>query len=106
MANTIEFRQKKNEARGIRGILGTSQDSIDIAEDRDRFQQLISDLQLKQPHIKLFIITINQFKSTVSNVIERIGYPVVVRPSYVLGGAAMKSYTQMMSWMIISILHF
>ena len=80
---------KALEARGIR-ILGTSQDSIDIAEDRDRFQQLIKELHLKQPNHGVVHYNDDQFKATVSNVIERIGYPVVVRPSYVLGGAAMK----------------
>ena len=80
---------KELEARGL-CILGTSQDSIDIAEDRDRFQHLISDLKLKQPHNGIVHYNDQEFKSTVSNVIERIGYPVVVRPSYVLGGAAMK----------------
>ena len=72
------------ESRGVK-ILGTSQDSIDIAEDRDRFQQIISELSLHQPS--------NGIVHSVDNahaVANNVGYPVLVRPSYVLGGAAMK----------------
>ena len=66
-------------------ILGTSADAIDIAEDRERFQALLKTLGLRQPQ-----------NGTVRNIeealveAERIGYPVVVRPSYVLGGRAME----------------
>ena len=66
-------------------ILGTSADAIDIAEDRERFQVLLKGLGLRQPQ-----------NGTVRNIeealveAERIGYPVVVRPSYVLGGRAME----------------
>ncbi|MEC8678154.1 MAG: carbamoyl-phosphate synthase large subunit, partial [Candidatus Margulisiibacteriota bacterium] len=75
---------KELESRGV-NILGTSQDSIDIAEDRDRFQQIISELNLHQPA--------NGIVHSVDNahaVANNVGYPVLVRPSYVLGGAAMK----------------
>ena len=75
---------KELESRGVK-ILGTSQDSIDIAEDRDRFQQIISELNLHQPA--------NGIVHSVDNahaVANNVGYPVLVRPSYVLGGAAMK----------------
>ncbi|MEK9726622.1 MAG: carbamoyl-phosphate synthase large subunit [Candidatus Margulisiibacteriota bacterium] len=75
---------KTLEARGLK-ILGTSQDSIDIAEDRDRFQKLIVDLNLKQPSNGIVQTNDDPFK-----VAQMVGYPVIVRPSYVLGGAAMK----------------
>ncbi|MEX0950728.1 MAG: carbamoyl-phosphate synthase large subunit [Gammaproteobacteria bacterium] len=66
-------------------IIGTSPDSIDLAEDRERFQQLLSDLQLQQPP--------NRTARTAEQAIKlaaEIGYPLVVRPSYVLGGRAME----------------
>jgi len=66
-------------------ILGTSPDAIDLAEDRKRFQVLLQDLKLRQP---------NNGTATSQDeaieVAERIGYPVVIRPSYVLGGRAMQ----------------
>jgi carbamoyl-phosphate synthase large subunit len=66
-------------------ILGTSPDSIDWAEDRERFQALVNDLGLKQPH--------NGIASTDEQALEiadDIGFPLVIRPSYVLGGRAME----------------
>ena len=66
-------------------ILGTSAEAIDIAEDRERFQQLLKGLGLKQPQ--------NGTARTLDEAVveaNRIGYPVVVRPSYVLGGRAME----------------
>ena len=66
-------------------ILGTSSDSIDRAEDRKRFQQLITKLGLRQPANDT--ATSLQEARTIA---QRIGYPVVVRPSYVLGGRAME----------------
>jgi carbamoyl-phosphate synthase large subunit len=66
-------------------ILGTSAEAIDIAEDRERFQLLLKGLGLKQPQ--------NGIARTLDEAVaaaERIGYPVVVRPSYVLGGRAME----------------
>ena len=66
-------------------ILGTSADSIDIAEDRKRFQQMLKKLKLIQPENG----TATSFEEA-SHTAERIGYPVVVRPSYVLGGRAME----------------
>ena len=66
-------------------ILGTSSDSIDIAEDRERFQHLLRGLGLKQPQNG----TARDLQEAVREA-ERIGYPVVVRPSYVLGGRAME----------------
>ncbi|WP_028725738.1 carbamoyl-phosphate synthase large subunit [Paracoccus zeaxanthinifaciens] len=72
------------EAEGI-PILGTTPDAIDLAEDRERFQKLLNDLGLKQP--------INGIASTDEQAIEiagRIGFPLVIRPSYVLGGRAME----------------
>jgi carbamoyl-phosphate synthase large subunit len=72
------------EAAGVK-ILGTSPDSIDVAEDRRRFEKIARDLGLTQPP--------NGTATSVEEAIEaaeRIGYPVLVRPSYVLGGRAMQ----------------
>ncbi len=66
-------------------IIGTSADSIDIAEDRERFQRLLHRLKLRQPPNR----TARSAKDAV-RIAEEIGYPVVVRPSYVLGGRAME----------------
>ena len=66
-------------------ILGTSPDSIDIAEDRKRFQQMLKKLKLVQPDNG----TATSFDEA-KIVAEKIGYPVVVRPSFVLGGRAME----------------
>ncbi len=66
-------------------IIGTSPDAIDRAEDRERFQEMIHRLDLKQPENG----TARSFEEA-EKVAERIGYPVVVRPSYVLGGRAME----------------
>ena len=66
-------------------ILGTSPDAIDLAEDRHRFQELLHRLELKQPPNGI-VTTAEQARKVASDV----GYPVVVRPSYVLGGRAME----------------
>ena len=66
-------------------ILGTSPDSIDRAEDRERFQSLLKKLQILQPENG---IAVN--KAEAIRAADRIGYPVVVRPSFVLGGRAME----------------
>ncbi len=66
-------------------ILGTSPDAIDLAEDRDRFKALIEKLGLKQPASGI-VGTPGEARA----VADRIGYPVVIRPSYVLGGRAME----------------
>jgi carbamoyl-phosphate synthase large subunit len=66
-------------------IIGTSPDSIDVAEDRERFQKLLQRLELRQPP--------NRTARTESEALalaQEIGYPLVVRPSYVLGGRAME----------------
>jgi carbamoyl-phosphate synthase large subunit len=72
------------EANGV-PIIGTSPDSIDIAEDRERFQKLLHKLKLKQPPNR----TARSEAKALSAAAE-IGYPLVVRPSYVLGGRAME----------------
>ena len=66
-------------------ILGTSPDAIDLAEDRDRFKQLLNDLGLKQPHNDT-AMTHEEARVKAAE----IGYPVVLRPSNVLGGRAME----------------
>jgi len=66
-------------------ILGTSPDAIDLAEDRKRFQKLLNDLGLRQPKNG----TAFSFEEA-EKVAHEIGYPVVIRPSYVLGGRAME----------------
>ena len=72
------------EAAGI-PILGTDPDAIDLAEDRERFQKLVTELDLAQPS--------NGTATSVEEaerIAESIGYPVLIRPSYVLGGRAME----------------
>ncbi len=66
-------------------ILGTSQDAIDLAEDRERFGEVLKRLNLKAPPFG----TVRNEQEALA-VAERIGYPVLVRPSYVLGGRAME----------------
>ncbi|WP_428488896.1 carbamoyl-phosphate synthase large subunit [Rhodopila sp.] len=66
-------------------ILGTSADAIDLAEDRERFQLLLQRLGLRQPDNG-----IARSAEEAEGIAERIGYPVVIRPSYVLGGRAME----------------
>ncbi len=72
------------EAAGV-PILGTSPDAIDLAEDRDRFQKLLHKLGLTQPDNGTATSTEEAIK-----IVNDIGYPVVVRPSYVLGGRGME----------------
>jgi len=66
-------------------ILGTSPDAIDLAEDRERFAKLVSKLKLRQPENG-----IARSRDEAAAVAARIGYPVLLRPSYVLGGRAME----------------
>jgi carbamoyl-phosphate synthase large subunit len=66
-------------------VLGTSADAIDIAEDRERFQILLQKIGLRQPENG-----IARSAEEAEAIAERIGYPVVIRPSYVLGGRAME----------------
>ncbi|MEN3186736.1 MAG: carbamoyl-phosphate synthase large subunit, partial [Atribacterota bacterium] len=75
---------KDLEKAGVK-ILGTSPESIDIAEDRDRFKELIRKIGLRQPRNGIA----TSFKEA-QEVAQQIGYPVMVRPSYVLGGRAMR----------------
>jgi len=66
-------------------ILGTTPDAIDLAEDRERFQQLVQSLGLKQPHNG-----IAHSDAEALEIAKDIGFPLVIRPSYVLGGRAME----------------
>lgn len=75
---------KRLEEAGV-PVIGTSPDAIDRAEDRERFQQLIQKLGLKQPPNK----TVRSVEESLIEA-EKISYPLVVRPSYVLGGRAME----------------
>ena len=72
------------EAAGVK-IIGTSPDSIDLAEDRDRFQGMLRKIGLRQPENGIARDT-----ATARLITQQIGYPVLVRPSYVLGGRAMR----------------
>ncbi len=72
------------EAAGV-PILGTTPDAIDLAEDRERFQKLLAELGLMQPSNGIAFTAIEA-----EGVAEKVGYPVVIRPSYVLGGRAME----------------
>jgi carbamoyl-phosphate synthase large subunit len=74
---------KDLEANGVK-IIGTSPDSIDRAEDRERFSDVVNKLKLLQPENGMAFT-----KEDAIGIAERIGYPVLVRPSYVLGGRAM-----------------
>ncbi len=78
-----------NLARGLEAagapILGTSPDAIDRAEDRKRFQEIVNRLHLRQPDNDTAMDTEEAVRAA-----ERIGYPVLVRPSYVLGGRSME----------------
>ncbi|WP_374763378.1 carbamoyl-phosphate synthase large subunit [Yunchengibacter salinarum] len=73
------------EAAGI-PILGTSPDAIDLAEDRERFHDLVNRLGLKQPGGGMA-----RSEEEAVEVAARVGYPVLIRPSYVLGGRAMET---------------
>ena len=75
---------KALEAEGI-PILGTSPDAIDLAEDRERFQKLVHKLGLRQPNNGIAKSDAQAFK-----IAKSIGFPLVIRPSYVLGGRAME----------------
>ncbi|MEN0088292.1 MAG: carbamoyl-phosphate synthase large subunit, partial [Pseudomonadota bacterium] len=72
------------ETAGI-PILGTSPDAIDLAEDRDRFAKLLDEQNLAQPRNG-----IARSADEARNIVQAIGYPAVIRPSYVLGGRAME----------------
>lgn len=75
---------KRLEAAGVK-ILGTSPKSIDDAEDRERFQTILNELGLRQPNNGIALSDEDAVR-----IANTVGYPVVVRPSYVLGGASMQ----------------
>ncbi len=84
------------EAAGIK-ILGTDTDSIDLAEDRERFQKLLHKLKLRQPDNALCRTEEEALEKA-----EEIGFPIVIRPSYVLGGQGMEivqTFDEMKSYM-------
>ena len=72
------------EAAGV-PIVGTTPDSIDLAEDRERFQQMLHDLELLQPPNRIAYDV-----DAAAQLADEVGFPLVVRPSYVLGGRAME----------------
>jgi len=72
------------EKAGVK-IIGTSPDSIDIAEDRKRFNKLVNKLKLRQPESG----TATAYNEALQ-IVNKLGYPVLIRPSFVLGGRAMK----------------
>ena len=80
----LDPNPKREHVAGV-PIIGTSPDSIDLAEDRERFKQLIDRLGLKQPPNR----TASNEEEAIKMAAE-VGYPLVVRPSYVLGGRAME----------------
>jgi carbamoyl-phosphate synthase large subunit len=80
-----EYLQQQEESKPLTKIWGTSPDSIDIAEDRERFEKILHQLDITQP-----ANGIARSYDDALIVARRIGYPVVVRPSYVLGGRAME----------------
>ena len=95
---------KENAERGFVGtkIWGTSPDSIDMAEDRERFELVLRQLGIQQPENGMARSYLDAL-----DVANRIGYPVVVRPSYVLGGRAMEivySDTELERYMTYAVL--
>ncbi len=81
-----EYLESRAEGEGVNTrIWGTSPDSIDTAEDRERFEKILRELDIKQP-----ANGISRSYEESLQISSRIGYPVVVRPSYVLGGRAME----------------
>ena len=72
------------EKSGVK-ILGTSVEAIDLAEDRKSFKELLQSLKLNQP-----LNDVASSKDEASKITKKIGFPVVIRPSYVLGGRAME----------------
>ncbi|WP_326907965.1 carbamoyl-phosphate synthase large subunit [Sedimentibacter sp. MB31-C6] len=72
------------EKSGVR-ILGTSQDTIDLAEDRDRFDHIMNKLNIPMPESGMAVTVDDAIK-----IADKIGYPLMVRPSYVLGGRGME----------------
>ena len=85
MADKTPLKLAEELERNGVPILGTSPDSIDLAEDRGRFQEFVNRLKLKQPPNGL-ATNLNE----AMEVSEKVGFPLVVRPSYVLGGRAME----------------
>lgn len=81
----VPLQEYLSNSEGTTKIWGTSPDSIDTAEDRERFEKILKELEIQQP-----ANGIARSYHDALIVAQRIGYPVVVRPSYVLGGRAME----------------
>ncbi|MBE9045691.1 carbamoyl-phosphate synthase large subunit [Pleurocapsales cyanobacterium LEGE 10410] len=85
LQSLAENKGQKTDDRGQTKIWGTSPDSIDIAEDRERFEQILQQLEIQHPPNGIA----HSYEESLM-IARRLGYPVVVRPSYVLGGRAME----------------
>ncbi|KAM7514921.1 hypothetical protein LguiA_004504 [Lonicera macranthoides] len=81
----LDEKKPQSASGGYIRIWGTSPDSIDVAEDRERFNAILKELEIEQPKGN-----IAKSKADVLVIESEIGYPIVVRPSYVLGGRAME----------------
>ncbi len=81
----VPLQEYLSKSEGPTKIWGTSPDAIDTAEDRERFEKILKELEIQQP-----ANGIARSYHDALIVVQRIGYPVVVRPSYVLGGQAME----------------
>ena len=76
--------QKSFDEKGVK-ILGTSFESIDFAEDREKFSEFLKEIEIPQPEG-----TAVTSMEEAYDAVEKLGYPVIVRPSYVIGGSAMQ----------------
>ena len=81
----VNWLEKSENSKLRTKVLGTSPTSIDLAEDREQFDKVLRRLDIRQPKNGLA----RTFEESL-NVANKVGYPLVVRPSYVLGGRAME----------------
>lgn len=87
----LNLSNKINKYEGVK-IIGTTPESIDIAEDRDKFGEMLRKLDIRQP-----VSGIARSIGEAEEIAKRIGFPIIVRPSYVLGGRAMEVVYDMKS---------